>query len=182
MKFGGTSVADPDAINRLIAIVRPSWQIEEKTPASGCRPWSWSRRCPKVSPTSWYAARRPVRIEDGEGARRQRPKAEEIAVGAAHCRRDGGHQRELAAPAVHRPRAPARSSTKLNGLRHGHALSVLREVSPRSRDAVHAVGEVVSSRIVAAAFADHGMPSAWVDARDGGASPTTEHNAARRRT
>jgi aspartate kinase len=42
---------------------------------------------------------------------------------------------------------------------------VLREVSPRSRDAVHAVGELVSSRIVAAAFADHGIASAWVDAR-----------------
>ena len=46
-----------------------------------------------------------------------------------------------------------------------HALSVLREVSPRSRDAVHAVGEVVSSRIVAAAFAEHGIASSWVDAR-----------------
>ena len=52
---------------------------------------------------------------------------------------------------------------ELNGL--VHALSVLREVSPRSRDAVHAVGEVVSSRIVAAAFADHGIASSWVDAR-----------------
>ena len=38
-----------------------------------------------------------------------------------------------------------------------HALAVLREVSPRSRDAVHAVGELVSSRMVAAAFADHGI-------------------------
>jgi aspartate kinase len=46
-----------------------------------------------------------------------------------------------------------------------HALAVLREVSPRSRDAVMAVGEVVSSRIVAAAFADRAIDSAWVDAR-----------------
>jgi aspartate kinase len=42
---------------------------------------------------------------------------------------------------------------------------VLREVSPRSRDAVHAAGELVSSRMVAAAFADQGIPSTWVDAR-----------------
>jgi len=42
---------------------------------------------------------------------------------------------------------------------------VLREVSPRSRDAVLAAGEVVSSRIVAAALADHRVPSEWVDAR-----------------
>src|SRR4029077_14381022 len=46
-----------------------------------------------------------------------------------------------------------------------HALAVLREVSPRSRDAVLAAGEVVSSRIVAAAFADHGVAGRWVDAR-----------------
>jgi aspartate kinase len=58
-----------------------------------------------------------------------------------------------------------------------HALAVLREVSPRSRDAVHAVGELVSSRIVAAAFADHGIPSAWVDARTV-LITDAEHNAA----
>jgi len=46
-----------------------------------------------------------------------------------------------------------------------HALSVLREVSPRSHDAVVAAGEVASSRIVAAALADHRLASAWVDAR-----------------
>src|SRR5262249_58018780 len=46
-----------------------------------------------------------------------------------------------------------------------HALAVLREVSPRSHDAVVAVGEVASSRIVAAALADHRVASGWVDAR-----------------
>jgi len=46
-----------------------------------------------------------------------------------------------------------------------HALAVLREVSPRSMDAVVAVGEILSSRIVAAALADRGIPSAWIDAR-----------------
>src|SRR5205807_1431198 len=46
-----------------------------------------------------------------------------------------------------------------------HALAVLREVSPRSLDAVLSAGEVVSSRIVAAALADGGIPAAWVDAR-----------------
>ena len=46
-----------------------------------------------------------------------------------------------------------------------HALAVLRDVSPRSLDAVLAVGELVSSRIVAAALADCGVASGWVDAR-----------------
>jgi aspartate kinase len=46
-----------------------------------------------------------------------------------------------------------------------HALAVLRDVSPRSMDAVLAVGELASSRIVAGALADCGVPSAWIDAR-----------------
>src|SRR5206468_8339493 len=46
-----------------------------------------------------------------------------------------------------------------------HALAVLREVSPRSLDAVLAAGELVSSRIVAAGLADHNTPAGWVDAR-----------------
>src|SRR5439155_22217460 len=46
-----------------------------------------------------------------------------------------------------------------------HALAVLREVSPRSLDTVVASGEILSSRIVAAAMADRGVASAWIDAR-----------------
>ena len=45
------------------------------------------------------------------------------------------------------------------------AISILRESSPRSLDAVAAVGEIVSSRIVAAAFEEANVPAAWVDAR-----------------
>src|SRR5262249_44872418 len=45
------------------------------------------------------------------------------------------------------------------------ALSVLREVSPRSLDAVVATGELTSSRIVTAALVEQGLPAAWVDAR-----------------
>jgi aspartate kinase len=46
-----------------------------------------------------------------------------------------------------------------------HALAVLREVSPRSTDAVLSVGEVASSRIVAGALDDAGIPSVRIDAR-----------------
>ncbi len=51
------------------------------------------------------------------------------------------------------------------------ALGVLREVSPRWLDTIAATGEVVSSRIVAAALAAHGLHGAWVDARTGGRDP-----------
>ncbi len=46
------------------------------------------------------------------------------------------------------------------------ALAVVREVSPRSCDALVAAGELASSRIVAAALAEAGLPSRWLDARD----------------
>jgi len=45
------------------------------------------------------------------------------------------------------------------------ALAVLREVSPRTLDVVASAGEILSSRIVAAALADAGVHSEWVDAR-----------------
>jgi len=45
------------------------------------------------------------------------------------------------------------------------ALGVLREVSVRSLDVVAAAGELLSSRIVAAALNEAGIPAEWVDAR-----------------
>src|SRR5690606_27916552 len=45
------------------------------------------------------------------------------------------------------------------------AMAVLREVSPKSRDAVVAMGEIASSRLVAAALPHLGVPAAWVDVR-----------------
>ena len=45
------------------------------------------------------------------------------------------------------------------------ALGVLREVSARTLDVVAAAGELISSRIIAAALMEAGIPSEWVDAR-----------------
>ena len=45
------------------------------------------------------------------------------------------------------------------------ALSVIRDVSPRTQDVVAAIGELLSSRIVAAALNHAGVAADWVDAR-----------------
>ena len=45
------------------------------------------------------------------------------------------------------------------------SLAVLREVAPRSLDAVAALGEILSSRIVAAALATRGLQAEWIDPR-----------------
>jgi aspartate kinase len=172
MKFGGTSVADAAAVDRLIGIVRR--QLEKKTPR------------PPVVVVSALAGVTDKLIE----VTRQ---AEEGDGERVHAKLRSILDRHLAlASAVTSAGAPAliafvrKEFDGLIGL--VRALAVLRDVSPRSLDAVVATGEVVGSRIVAAALADHGIPSAWVDARtvlvtDGEymcASPDME--ATRRRT
>jgi aspartate kinase len=148
MKFGGTSVADPDAINRLIGIVR------HQQAKGGGAPLVVVSALAKVTDSLVAIAQL---AEDGAS---DKAAAEVRALLDRHL--------SVATAVTSKSRERVLGEVKaefdeLNGL--VHALSVLREVSPRSRDAVHAVGELVSSRIVAAAFADHGIPSAWVDAR-----------------
>jgi aspartate kinase len=160
MKFGGTSVADPDAINRLIGIVR---QQQAKT---------------KSAPLVVVSALSGV--TDKLVAIAQLAEDGAVDTAAAEVRALVDRHVSVATAVTSASRASLladvrRESDELNGL--VHALSVLREVSPRSRDAVHAVGEVISSRIVAAAFADHGIASSWVDARTV-LITDAEHNAA----
>jgi len=160
MKFGGTSVADPDAINRLIGIVRQQ-QAKTKSPPLVV-----------VSALAGVTDKLVALVQLTEDGASAKAAAEVEALLQRHL------SVATAVTSASRQSLLAdvrREMEELNGL--VHALSVLREVSPRSRDAVHAVGEVVSSRIVAAAFADHGIASSWVDARTV-LITDAEHNAA----
>jgi aspartate kinase len=156
MKFGGTSVADPEAIGRLVDIVKR----ERTTPVIVVSALA------KVTDALVDVTRL---AEDGEGDR---------AAAALRALLD---RHVAVASAVTTSRQAALVAAiraefdELIGL--VHALAVLREVSPRSLDAVLAAGEVASSRIVAAALSDRGVPSAWVDARRVLVTDA-EHNAA----
>jgi aspartate kinase len=151
MKFGGTSVADPDAINRLIAIVRDRAQQRREGSAA---PVVIVSALAGVTDTLVAVTQL---AEDGDAARAE---TELRALVERHI--------AVATAITNDSRAGV-----LADIRHEfdeliglvHALAVLREVSPRSRDAVFAVGELVSSRIAAAALADHRVPAQWVDAR-----------------
>src|SRR5258706_15443724 len=151
MKFGGTSVAGPDAINRLIGIVRQ--QIRSNPKAAGAPLVVVSALAGVTDTLVAIAQLAEEGAADRAAAALDALVARHIAVASAIT----SDSRERLVSDVRR------EFDELIGL--VHALAVLREVSPRSRDAVLASGEVVSSRIVAAAFADHGIPSAWVDAR-----------------
>ena len=148
-KFGGTSVADPDAIARLIQIVRTARSRDGRGPAV------------VVSAMSGVTDALLAIAAAAGGGR----------VDDALSRLEQLRERHLAAA---RALAPNEANTSLGGQIAAQfddlaalvrALGVLREVSARTLDVVAAAGELLSSRIVAAALNGAGIPSEWVDAR-----------------
>lgn len=142
-------MADPDAIARLIEIVRRARARDGRGPAV------------VVSAMSG--------VTDallGIAARAGASETEEAQAQVEQLR-----QRHLAAartlvPAAALPPLLAAIEAQLDELSAVvTALGVLREVSPRTLDVVAAMGELLSSRIVAAALVGAGLPGEWVDAR-----------------
>ena len=152
MKFGGTSVKDAAAISRLVAIVRAA---RERGGADG--PVVVVSALSKVTDTLLTMAAHAAAAETADVTR---------LLDELRRRHD-----ETAGGAVHDParRAALRSALD-SDLRElatlAHALVVLRDASPRLQDALAAVGELLSSRIVAAALEDAGLATLWVDARE----------------
>ena len=148
MKFGGTSVADPDAIGRLIGIVAQQIAKDAQPPVV------------VVSALAGVTDKLVAVAQLAEEGAGERAAVDLKALLDRHV------TVASAVTTASRDRVVAEVRAEFDELIGlVHALAVLREVSPRSRDAVLAAGEVVSSRIVAAAFADRGIASAWVDAR-----------------
>jgi aspartate kinase len=159
MKFGGSSVKDPAAIERVAAIV------------------------------AGRAARRPVVVVSAMGDTTDALVALLTEIG----RGDAARAREIAAgiAAAYRSaaaslcggtgeRGPAHLEREIAALdRYVEATLALGEVSPRSRDAVLAFGELATAPIFADALVARGVPAVAVDpreliatdARHGAASP-----------
>jgi aspartate kinase len=168
MKFGGTSVADRPAIERLIAIVRAARQV-------AIQPESDDWRGPIVVVSALGGATDRllgIAAEAGAG---------DVEGARANVRELGARHLEVASvvtDAPQRAEVEALLRREFDELdRVVGALSVLREVSPRWLDAIAAVGEIASSRIVAAALMSHGLAASWVDARRVMVT-TAEHTAA----
>ena len=152
LKFGGTSVADADAIDRVATIVRRQL---DSAGSSGAPPIVVVSALAKVTDALIDAARR-AEEGDPEAAAARVDALIERHVAVATALTSGAARANLAAAIIDEFSAVA-------GL--VRALAVLRDVSPRSLDAVVAAGELTSSRIVAAAFLERGIPAVWVDAR-----------------
>lgn len=156
MKFGGTSVADGSAIERLIAIVRAQRQADAQQEAGDAR-----GPIVVVSALSGVTDRllgiaAEAAAGDIEGARNNVRDLRERHTAVAEAVIDAAGRDQVIA-FLHR------EFDELE--RIVQALGVLREVSPRWLDTLAATGEVLSSRLVAAALTAHGLSASWVDAR-----------------
>jgi len=148
MKFGGTSVADADAMRRLMDIVRAEA----------------ARTGPPVVVVSAMS-----KITDHllkMAAEASRGERGSIQAGVDEVR----HRHLTAVDALvgydKRPEVSAQIEAQIEEVRAMlTALAILREASPRSMDGIASAGELLSSRLVAAAFRSAGIDSAWVDAR-----------------
>src|SRR5258705_1985121 len=148
-KFGGTSVADPDAIQRLIQIVRSARTRDGRGPAVVVSAMSGVTDALLAIAAAGGAGR----VDDAL------PRLEQL------------RERHLSTAHALAPKdAGGELGTGINAqfddlVALAKALSVLREVSPRTLDVVAAAGELLSSRIVDAALTHCGLPAVWVDAR-----------------
>jgi aspartate kinase len=160
-KFGGTSVADPSAIRRLIEIVRAARMRDRRGPAV------------VVSAMSGVTDKL-LGLAAAAGASRAE---EALALAQELGDRHIAAARELVAEPALDPllsQIHAQTDQLVDIVK---ALAILREVSPRTLDVVAAVGELLSSRLVAAALTCAGVPAEWVDARQAIVT-TDEHTRA----
>jgi aspartate kinase len=153
MKFGGTSVADADAMTRVVNIVRAQWESQPK----GSKPpvvvvSALSKVTDGLIRTAEYA-----RSGDGQKATALVKELLDRHVTIARTLTTGQRAEDLV-------QALNTQFAELSG-RSG-AMSVAKKVTPADHDLIVASGELASSRIVAAAFEEQRLPAVWVDARD----------------
>jgi aspartate kinase len=148
-KFGGTSVADPAAIRRLVEIVRTARTDDARGPAVIVSAMSGVTDALLAMAVAAGSSREDEALAGVDRLRERHLLAARALV-------SGFPDSTLAgqiADAFDQLAAVVR------------ALAVLREVSPRTLDVVAAMGELLSSRLVTAALVEAGVPAEWVDAR-----------------
>ena len=148
-KFGGTSVADPSAIRRLIEIVRTARARDGRGPAVVVSAMSGVTDALLAMATAAGSDR----------------LADALPIVEQQRERHLAAARELVPPPAQQPLLDQIGDhfNQLTGV--ARALAVLREVSPRTLDVVASAGELLSSRMVAAALTAAGVAAEWVDAR-----------------
>jgi len=151
LKFGGTSVEDARAIERVCEIVRSRGAQDSKTP--------------RVVVVSALAGVTDQLVKMGALAERG-----DVAAATQLCRQWAVRHLRVA-----RALLPRKAASRLAGellIRFAQLESVvdgiaaIRELSPRTTDRLLAFGELASSAIVTAALSARGIKAELVDARD----------------
>ncbi len=151
MKFGGTSVADAEAMTRVINIVKGQLEDHPDDPPPVVVVSAMSKVTDRLVETA-----RLTSVGEADQAVRLLRELLDRHMGVAST---------LVGPAALPPllAAVGKDFDDVSALVGRTAL--LNDVSPQATDTIHALGELASSRIVAAAFAERSIPAAWVDSR-----------------
>jgi len=151
MKFGGTSVADAEAMMRVINIVRGQIARFPNHTLPIVVVSAMSKVTDRLVETGRLAGQ-----GDGEGA-------------ASLLRELLARHINVAAGLVQGPaldNMTAQLTDDFNSLtQHVRGWAARGEVPPQATDEILAMGELASSRMVAAAFIGQNIPAAWVDSR-----------------
>jgi aspartate kinase len=153
MKFGGTSVADSDAMTRVVNIVRRQWESQQ----NGSRPPVVVVSALSKVTDGLIRTIDMTRRGDVEAASALLVELMERHVAIARTLTTGQRADALAA-------ALQTEFANLSGCVRELAYS--RNVTPADHDMIVATGELASSRIVAAAFQEQNLPAVWVDSRE----------------
>ena len=148
MKFGGTSVADPEAIRRVVGIVQAEIQ-RGRSPVVVVS--AMSGVTDRLLALGAAASR-------GEQAVIDRGIHELLACHTAAAAELALPEDVDAIAGELRGRFDALKAVLA-------AIAILREATPRSIDEIASIGELSNSRIVAAALRHAGVPARWLDAR-----------------
>lgn len=147
VKFGGTSVGDAEAIARTASIVRGRLERQPVVVVSALA--GTTNRLIEITEHA-ASGQLIVALSILEELRTRHLEA----IAALLDRHDS------------RDEVAAETGALFDELAHlAEALSVLGHVTPRSHDAVAAMGERLSAPIVTAAFVKAGLPAVFVDAR-----------------
>jgi aspartate kinase len=153
MKFGGTSVADADAMARVVNIVRRQWESQPK----GSRPPVVVVSALSKVTDGLIRTTELARTGAGHGAAALVKELLDRHVAIARTLTTGRRAESLV-------EALSVQFGELAG--RAVAMAIDKTVTPAHHDLVVASGELASSRIVAAAFEEQNLPAVWVDARE----------------
>ena len=149
MKFGGTSVADAEAIGRVVGIVKAARE---------------SSGLPPVVIVSAMSGVTDRLLELTDAAEQRRDA--HVLNGVADLSRRHFEALERLLPPESATEVLAEIGAHLDDLRALlKATGILRAASPSAHDAIVCSGELMNSRILSVALEQAGVPTAWVDAR-----------------